>query len=107
MIKKHIIGNNILFSMSIFLILALLLSTDNGSVVIAGLTVLICSFLIYKRKKYIHIDRDDKIIIACLSAYAISNVPLAILDWGNLRYFRGASRLVLCIPIYFTFKYSC
>ena len=91
--------------MSIFLILALLLSTDNGSVVIAGLTVLICSFLIYKRKKYIHIDRDDKIIIACLSAYAISNVPLAILDWGNLRYFRGASRLVLCIPIYFTFKY--
>ncbi|MER2497751.1 O-antigen ligase family protein [Vibrio neptunius] len=94
-----------LFSLSIFLVLALLLSTNNGSVAIAGAAVLVSFLLIYRNREKIKLDNHDKIVIACLSAYAISNVPLVLLDWDNFRYFRGASRVILCIPIYFSFKY--
>ncbi|MBN3493435.1 O-antigen ligase family protein [Vibrio neptunius] len=99
------IKSNVLFSLSIFLILALLLSTNNGSVAIAGATVFVSFLLIYSNKEKIKLDRHDKIVIVCLSAYTISNLPMTFLDWDNFRYFRGASRIILCVPIYFSFKY--
>ncbi len=90
---------------SIFFVPALLLSTDNGSVAIVGLTLLFSCFAIYKNRSTIGWDKTDKIVVLCLSAYLLANVPLVIADWDNFRYFRGASRIILCIPIYFCFKY--
>ncbi|QOU29767.1 O-antigen ligase family protein [Vibrio coralliilyticus] len=92
-------------SLSIFLVLGLLLSTENFSVVIAAITSAISLILLFKYRSKIEWSKEDKIFILCLSAYFISNIPMAISDLGNFRYFRGASRLVLCIPIYFYFKY--
>ncbi|NOH63908.1 O-antigen ligase family protein [Vibrio sp. RE88] len=94
-----------LSSISIFLVLGLLLSTNNYTVVIAALTVFISIAYIIKQRDNIAWDLTDKLIIAVLSAYLVSNIPMAIIDWGNFRYFRGASRIILCIPIYFFFKY--
>lgn len=90
---------------SIFLVLSFLLATKNLSVVIAALTSIISiAYLVIYRKDFSW-DNTDKLVVACLSAYLISNIPLTIIDTGNFRYFRGASRLLLCIPIYFFFKY--
>ncbi|MFN3018100.1 O-antigen ligase family protein [Vibrio coralliilyticus] len=94
-----------LSSISIFLVLGLLLSTNNYTVAIAALTVFISIAYIIKQRNNIAWDLTDKLVIAVLSAYLVSNIPMAILDWGNFRYFRGASRIILCIPIYFFFKY--
>ncbi|NRF27199.1 O-antigen ligase family protein [Vibrio coralliilyticus] len=94
-----------LSSISIFLVLGLLLSTNNYTVAIAALTVFISIAYIIKQRNNIAWDLTDKLVIAVLSAYLVSNIPMTILDWGNFRYFRGASRIILCIPIYFFFKY--
>ncbi|NOH55550.1 O-antigen ligase family protein [Vibrio coralliilyticus] len=94
-----------LSSISIFLVLGLLLSTNNYTVVIAALTVFISIAYIVKQKNNIAWDLTDKLVVAILSAYLVSNIPMALIDWGNFRYFRGASRIILCIPIYFFFKY--
>ncbi|WP_052126536.1 O-antigen ligase family protein [Vibrio coralliilyticus] len=93
------------FIVSTFLVLALLLSTNNGSVVIAGLSVLISILALFKIKDKIKWDNTDKLVLLCLSAYTFSNIPLFLLDWGNFRYFRGASRILLCIPIYIVLKH--
>lgn len=92
--------------LSIFFILALLLSTDNFSVVIAALTVVGAIFILIKERVNIAWDRFDKVVLVIFSAYLVSNIPLAILDWGNMRYFRGASRIILCLPLYFFLKYA-
>ncbi|WP_333004750.1 O-antigen ligase family protein [Vibrio coralliilyticus] len=94
-----------LSSISIFLVLGLLLSTNNYTVAIAALTVFISIAYIIKQRNKIAWDLTDKLVVAVLSAYLVSNIPMVILDWGNFRYFRGASRIILCIPIYFFFKY--
>ncbi|AXN32105.1 O-antigen ligase family protein [Vibrio coralliilyticus] len=94
-----------LSSISIFLVLGLLLSTNNYTVVIAALTVFISIAYIIKQRNNIAWDVSDKLVVAVLSAYLVSNIPMVLLDWGNFRYFRGASRIILCIPIYFFFKY--
>jgi O-antigen ligase len=90
---------------SIFLVLACLLSTNNGSVAIAGLTAITSIVFLYRHRSLIHLDNTDKLVIGVLSAYLLANVPLVIIDWDNMRYFRGASRIILCIPIYIFFKY--
>ncbi|WP_099608988.1 O-antigen ligase family protein [Vibrio coralliilyticus] len=94
-----------LCSVSIFLVLGLLLSTNNYTVFIAALTVFFSIAYIIKQKNNITWDLTDKLVVAILSAYLISNIPMVFLDWGNFRYFRGASRIILCIPVYFLFKY--
>ncbi|WP_076589015.1 O-antigen ligase family protein [Vibrio ostreicida] len=96
--------NKFLFA-SILLTLSLLLSTKNLSVAIAAITLIVSLFYLKSNIKSISLDKYDKLVILILSSYLISNIPLFILDGGETRYFKGASRLILCIPIYLFFKH--
>ncbi|MGF1753727.1 O-antigen ligase family protein [Vibrio makurazakiensis] len=90
--------------LSIFFTIFLLLWTKNYSVVITGITVLYSIYYLFINKDNISINKVDWVVIGSLSAYFISSIPLAVIDWGNFRYFRGASRLLLCLPLYFMLK---
>ncbi|MDN3608496.1 O-antigen ligase family protein [Vibrio ostreicida] len=92
-------------SISIFLVLFFLLSTNNFTVAVAAFTVIISTLLLFINREKIGFDNTDKLVVICLSSYFLSNIPLSIIDSGEFRYFRGASRIALCIPVYFFFKY--
>lgn len=89
----------------IFLVLSLLLITKNFSVGVVAVVLVSSIINIAKNQKQIFLDKIDILVITCLSAYLISNIPLFISENWNFRYFRGASRIALCIPIYLYFKY--
>lgn len=97
--------NEELSALLIFLVLSLLLITKNFSVGVIAIALLWSLINIVKIKKRIFFDKIDILVIACLCAYLISNLPLFISENWNFRYFKGASRIVLCIPIYLYFKY--
>ncbi|MFY2509952.1 O-antigen ligase family protein [Vibrio pectenicida] len=94
-----------LTSLLILLVLSLLLITKNFSVGVVTITLLLSLVSIVTIKKNIYLDKIDMLVIACLSIYLLSNVPLFIADNWNFRYFKGASRIILCVPIYLYFKY--
>ncbi|WP_114785910.1 O-antigen ligase family protein [Vibrio tetraodonis] len=99
------VNNEKLAALSVFLVLSLLLITKNFSVAVVSILLLVSLYSTIKAKNSITWDRGDVLVIICLSAYFLSNIPLFIIDEWNFRYFKGASRIILCIPIYFYLKY--
>ncbi|CAH0541783.1 O-antigen ligase family protein [Vibrio marisflavi] len=88
-------------SLCVFLVPALLLCTPNFSVAVIIFCVLSSLYcLIKNRQGYLKLNSFDWLCLFILSTYLISNIPVAIVDWGNFRYFKGGARLLLCIPIY-------
>lgn len=85
---------------SVFLVPAFLLATNNWTIAIIALLVLISSSYLLKNKASIQLNRFDWLVITALSGYFAINIPIAILDGSTLRYFQGGVRLLLCIPIY-------
>ncbi|ENM5767882.1 O-antigen ligase family protein [Vibrio mimicus] len=90
---------------SVFLVPAFLLSTNNWTVVIIALLVLISTSYLLKNKASIQLNNFDWLVITALSSYFVINIPIAILDGSTLRYFQGGVRLLLCIPIYLMFSH--
>ncbi|WP_372882180.1 O-antigen ligase family protein [Psychromonas sp.] len=98
LIKKNRLSNYIYSS--IFLVLILLLSTPNFSVVIVLILFIVSlSYLIENRQSITLIKADYLFIIACAS-YFLAFIPIAIIDGSTLRYFDAPSRFLLSIPIY-------
>lgn len=90
--------------LSIALVPALLLTTDNWSVAVIALMVLVSVTYLVKHRKAIRLTRFDALVMACLSTYFLVNIPITVLDGTTLRYFDGGLRLLLCIPIYLMFS---
>ena len=89
---------------SLFLVPALLLSTNNFSVVIVAFVVVFSIHYLVKNRTHCDFNKYDLLITCCLGAYFFANLPITIVDGGTLRYFQGGSRLLLCIPIYLMFR---
>lgn len=95
--------NNFALS-SLFLVPALLLSTNNFSVVIVAFVVVFSIHYLVKNRTHCDFDKYDLLITCCLGAYFFANLPITIADGSTFRYFQGGSRLLLCIPIYLMFR---
>ncbi|NCO46410.1 MAG: O-antigen ligase family protein, partial [Vibrio sp.] len=95
--------NNFALS-SLFLVPALLLSTNNFSVVIVAFIVLFSIHHLVKNRNRCDFNKYDLLITCCLGAYFFANLPITIVDGSTFRYFQGGSRLLLCIPIYLMFR---
>lgn len=93
-----------LINLCLFFVPALLLCTKNGSVFIIAILALYSILFIIKDRKNIIFTNFDWFIIAILSAYFIASIPVYLTDIDNARYFKGASRYIACIPIYFLVK---
>lgn len=94
-----------LIHLCLFLVPALLLCTKNGSVYVIAILALYSLFFIIKHRKNVPRSKFNFFIIAILTAYFIANIPVYLADGiDNLRYFKGASRYIACIPIYFCIK---
>ncbi|MBF4256143.1 O-antigen ligase family protein [Vibrio anguillarum] len=89
---------------SLFLVPALLLSTNNFSVVIVAFIVLFSIHYLVKNRTHCDFNKYDLLITCCLGAYFFANLPITIADGSTFRYFQGGSRLLLCIPIYLMFR---
>ncbi|MCL9780366.1 O-antigen ligase family protein [Vibrio sp. S4M6] len=91
-----------LVSIAIFLVPSLLLITKNFSVGVIVLTILFSFYFLFSyRKALAPLNKFDYLCLCVLSIYFLVNIPNTILDLGNLRYLKGGSRIILCIPIYF------
>ncbi|MYM60774.1 O-antigen ligase family protein [Vibrio sp. OCN044] len=99
------VSNEKIAALSAFLVLSLLLITKNFSVAIVCLLLLVSIYSIIKERNNIKWDKQDTLVVICLSAYLLSNAPLFVIDDWNFRYFKGASRIILCIPIYIFLKH--
>ncbi|MDC5850461.1 O-antigen ligase family protein [Vibrio europaeus] len=88
---------------SIFLVPALLLSTPNFSVAIILVTFFVSIYCFIKYRDSLHLTQFDLLVVAVMLSYTIANIPVAISDGTTFRYFQGASRLLLCLPIYLLF----
>ena len=83
------------------LVLAFLLTTHNFSVGVIVIAILIATtYLVTNRGHLTPTKRFDCLCLFILSVYFLINIPNAIIDLGNLRYFQGGIRLALCVPIY-------
>ncbi|ASA57149.1 O-antigen ligase family protein [Vibrio gazogenes] len=89
----------------LFLVPALLLCTKNFS--IGAILILLLTSLWYfiKEKKSYTLDKLDWMVITVLSAYFIANIPVYLSDMETTRYFKGASRYLFIIPIYFFIRH--
>ncbi|MGC7863961.1 O-antigen ligase family protein [Vibrio anguillarum] len=101
--NKLINMNNFALS-SLFLVPALLLSTNNFSVVIVAFIVIFSIHYLVKNRTHCYFNKYDLLITCCLGAYFFANLPITIADGSTFRYFQGGSRLLLCIPIYLMFR---
>lgn len=101
--NKYLSINNFAL-LSLFLVPALLLSTNNFSVVVVALTVLFSIYYLIKNRAHCDFNKYDLLITCCLGAYFFANLPITIVDGSTFRYFQGGSRLLLCIPIYLMFR---
>ncbi|MEI8672082.1 O-antigen ligase family protein [Vibrio sp. SA48] len=101
--NKYLSINNFAL-LSLFLVPALLLSTNNFSVVVVALTVLFSIYYLIKNRAHCDFNKYDLLITGCLGAYFFASLPITIVDGSTFRYFQGGSRLLLCIPIYLMFR---
>ncbi|MDE1338751.1 O-antigen ligase family protein [Vibrio aestuarianus] len=101
--NKYLSINNFAL-LSLFLVPALLLSTNNFSVVVVALTVLFSIYYLIKNRAHCDFNKYDLLITCCLGAYFFASLPITIVDGSTFRYFQGGSRLLLCIPIYLMFR---
>ncbi|MGD8234200.1 O-antigen ligase family protein [Vibrio sp. TRT 1302] len=78
---------------------ALLLTTNNFSV---ASVVLLVIYSIYNlvQKPWVRLNNFDKLVVACMCAYFIGAIPVAMVDGSTARYFQGGVRLLFCVPIY-------
>ncbi|SIO93728.1 O-antigen ligase family protein [Vibrio spartinae] len=89
----------------LFLVPALLLCTKNFSIGAILILLLTSVWYFIKEKKYHTLDKLDWMVITILSAYFIANIPIYLSDMETTRYFKGASRYLLIIPIYFFIRH--
>ncbi|MDE1243143.1 O-antigen ligase family protein [Vibrio aestuarianus] len=101
--NKYLSINNFAL-LSLFLVPALLLSTNNFSVVVVALIVFFSIYYLIKNRAHCDFNKYDLLITGCLGAYFFANLPITIVDGSTFRYFQGGSRLLLCIPIYLMFR---
>lgn len=87
-----------------FLIPALLLTTNNVSIVFIALSIFISIFYLYKNWDTLRFNKFDLIVTLCMSFYFLGAIPITIYDGTTARYFQGGIRLLLCLPIYFALK---
>lgn len=90
--------------LSLFLVPALLLSTPNFSVVVAGLLAIYAIAYCFVFRKDIILTRRDWLTFAVFSSYFIINLPNIIIDIGNFRYIEGPSKILFSFPLYLMFK---
>ncbi|SMS01552.1 O-antigen ligase [Vibrio mangrovi] len=93
-----------IFNYCLFLVPALLLCTSNLSIGAVIIILLTSTWYLIRENKVSPLNKLDWMVITILSAYFISNIPIYIYDMGTARYFKGASRYLLIIPIYFFIK---
>ncbi|MGF1697576.1 O-antigen ligase family protein [Vibrio lamellibrachiae] len=94
--------NNMLY-LSLFLVPALLLVTNNYSVGVIVITLLL-SFIGLKKDGITKLNTFDYVIVSVFVSYFLGAIPVAISDGSTLRYFQGGGRLLLCLPIYIFFR---
>ncbi|PNH80598.1 O-antigen ligase family protein [Vibrio diazotrophicus] len=90
--------NNSLY-ISMLLVLSLLLITNNFSVGVIAITIILSLISIFKNG-VTKLNSFDKLIICIFFSYFLGAIPVAIADGSTLRYFQGGARLLLCLPIY-------
>jgi len=94
--------NNYIY-ISIFLVLSLLLITNNFSVGVIAITIILSIISIFKNG-ITKLDLSDKLVILVFLSYLLGAIPVTIEDGSTLRYFQGGARLLLCLPIYLAFR---
>ncbi|OLQ86132.1 ligase [Vibrio panuliri] len=83
------------------LVPALLLTTNNFSVGVIILALIISLICLKKsNKEALQWTKFDSLVAICFSFYFLGAIPVAIADGSTARYFQGGARLLLCLPIY-------
>ncbi len=86
------------------LVPALLLTTNNYSVAIIALAVVLSLIYLQVNKTQFPWTKFDTLAAICFSCYLIGAIPIAIADGSTARYFQGGIRLFLCLPIYLALR---
>ncbi|WP_038178953.1 O-antigen ligase family protein [Vibrio rhizosphaerae] len=94
-----------IFNGCLFLVPALLLCTKNFSIGAILILLLTATWYLIKEKRNYTLDKIDWMVIIILSAYFIANIPIYLSDMETTRYFKGASRYLFIIPIYFFIRH--
>ncbi|WNJ96507.1 O-antigen ligase family protein [Vibrio ruber] len=94
-----------IFNACLFLVPALLLCTKNFSIGAILILLLTAAWYLIKEKRNYTLDKIDWMVIIILSAYFIANIPIYLSDMETTRYFKGASRYLFIIPIYFFIRH--
>ncbi|WP_059122575.1 O-antigen ligase family protein [Vibrio sp. MEBiC08052] len=94
-----------IFNGCLFLVPALLLCTKNFSIGAILILLLTSTWYLIKEKRNYTLDKLDWMMITILSAYFIANIPIYLSDMETTRYFKGASRYLFIIPIYFFIRH--
>lgn len=90
---------------SIFLMLALLLTTHNYSIAIIVGFILISIYGLITHPIKVKLKKIDYCFILAASSYLIAFIPVAIAEGTTLRYFDAPLRFIACIPIYLLLRH--
>ena len=82
------------------LVPALLLTTNNFSVVAVIVAILLSLTYLKLSPEPLQWTRFDTLVAICFCCYLFGAIPVAIADGSTARYFQGGIRLLLCLPIY-------
>ncbi len=102
-IEKSRISNYIYSS--IFLVLALLLSTPNYSVIVISALFVIKIIYLLNNRASINLIKADLIFILAACSYFLAYIPNAVIDGSTLRYFDAPLRFLMSIPVYLLIRH--